>query len=455
MVLNNRLNISSISRIFLLVAATPIIAPTFFIGGSSNSASAFTTIPSSPLNMMKMMQSRSSASTIFISTQSRLMMSDNDSNDSESRDEKNEEAEKLRSKAEELREQVRKLEENLGGDRRPSQYSPPPPPAPIKGRTLKNKKILVIGANGRLGSMVCRNLLRSNPNTEVIAAVHTVSENSSTSRGYGRLSYEVGAEDGIGSIGAAWSAEDRTATFEYNAEVMGDYNLRNLRIVEVELLDPLQCSTITEDIDSVIWCATDFNGNAPRAVASLDFAFLFRAVASPTKGRVEIEGLQNILGGLKNGKQSQKWRSKLDGSSSNAGIDPTSAALDGPNDPISFILVSSSPDIFGNFETPYGEFNGLKRQGERMLRNDFPSLSYSILRMGLFDDNFVAEGLDVLMEEETDEVRQTYYDEENIDVRRENSRKRINRRDAASAIGKALTDDDIVGKTVDLWTAVR
>jgi len=61
------------------------------------------------------------------------------------------------------------------------------------------------------------------------------------------------------------------------------------RVVEVELLDPMQCMTITEDVDSVIWCATDFDGNRPKSVASLNAAFLFRAIASPTKARVEIE----------------------------------------------------------------------------------------------------------------------------------------------------------------------
>eukprot|EP00978_Attheya_sp_CCMP212_P033978 scaffold140115_cov44-Attheya_sp.AAC.5 len=136
--------------------------------------------------------------------------------------------------------------------------------------------------------MVCWHILRNNPDTEVVAAVHYVGEESFTSRGYGRLSYEVGAEDGAGSIGSAWSAEDRVATFEYVDE-MKDYNLRNL--VEVELLDPVQCETICEGVDSVVWCATDVNANQPRAVSGLNVAFLFRAEADPTKGRVEIEGL--------------------------------------------------------------------------------------------------------------------------------------------------------------------
>ena len=70
---------------------------------------------------------------------------------------------------------------------------------------------------------------------------------------------------------------------------MGGYNLNKLRVVEVELLNPVQVRTICEGMDAVIFCATDFEGNRPRAIASLNAAFLFRAVADPLKGRVEIE----------------------------------------------------------------------------------------------------------------------------------------------------------------------
>ena len=105
---------------------------------------------------------------------------------------------------------------------------------------LDGKNILVVGSNGRLGSMVCRRLLRQYPEiANVVAMVHVVGENSETSRGYGRLAYEVGAEDGRGSIGAAWSAEDRTATFEFDEELMTPYNLQKLRIVECEVSSEL------------------------------------------------------------------------------------------------------------------------------------------------------------------------------------------------------------------------
>jgi len=195
------------------------------------------------------------------------------------------EAERLKQQAAKLRQQIRDAEAALGPDRGRGQQVPPetnkPEPAVAvlqQGMSLRNKRVLVAGANGRLGSMVCRYLLREYGSVlkEVVAAVHVVGENSPTARGYGRLAYEVGAEDGVGSIGPAWSSEDRVQTFEYSGEIMGDYNLNKMRIVECELLDPVQCASIVEDVDCVIWCATDFNGNTPRAVSGLNIAFLFQ-----------------------------------------------------------------------------------------------------------------------------------------------------------------------------------
>jgi hypothetical protein len=361
---------------------------------------------------------------------------DNDDNTTGGEDE----ASRLRKRAEDLREQIRKMEATLG-DKRPRNYdmSPPPPSQAADANeetqpcSLKKKRVLVVGANGRLGSMVCRYLLRNNPQTEVVACVHYVGENSMTSRGYGRLSYEVGAEDGVGRIGAAWSSsEDRTATFEY-ADYMKDYNLKNLRLVECELLDPVQCNTICEGVDSVIWCASDFNGNKPRAISGLNVAFLFRAIAAPTKGRVEIEGLRNLLGGLKNSIQERKWKRQRGG-----GGGDSASGVGQSSQPINVALVSTTPEAFADFETPFGTFNGLKREGEDIVKNEFPSLSYTILQMGRYDDNFVPEDLDILFDQSTTNFQE--------------GQRRINRRDAAKAAVDALTDADLVGKTVQVWT---
>jgi len=154
---------------------------------------------------------------------------------SQSNNESEIESQRLKAKAEELRQQIRTLEEQLNSQRKTIRRDT------NKGdngenlnnndslkprRSLKNKRILVVGANGRLGSMVVRYLLRNHPELqEVVAAVHYVG--TASTRGYGRLSYEVGAEDGVGTIGPIWSAEDREATFMYSDE-MKSYNLQKL-----------------------------------------------------------------------------------------------------------------------------------------------------------------------------------------------------------------------------------
>lgn len=180
-------------------------------------------------------------------------------------------------------------------------------------------------------------------------------------------------------------------------------------------------------------CATDFNGNTPRAISGLNIAFLFRAVAAPEKGRVEIEGLTNMLGALKQSKQDRMRIAQMEGN------DPRS---NDSSSPTSFVLVSASPSALKDFETPFGEFNGLKRQGEGIVSNDFPSLTHTVLQMGCFDDNFVEESLDILCEEGS-----------NVEEE-ETARRKINRRDAARAACEALVDDKLQGKKVEVWTAM-
>ena len=56
---------------------------------------------------------------------------------------------------------------------------------------------------------------------------------------------------------------------------------------------------------------------------------------------------------------------------------------------LDFVLVSVMPTAFENFETPFGEFNSIKRQGEQMLLKEYPSLSSTVLQMAFYEDNFV------------------------------------------------------------------
>ena len=380
-------------------------------------------------------------------------VSDENSNDYE--------AQKYQEKADQLREQIRQMEKKIDSDnpRRNNnalyiKEKKVDNDTEEEGKSLKNKRVLILGANGRLGSMITRHLLRTHPELkEVVAAVHYVGE--ATTRGYGRLSYEVGAEDGIGTIGAAWSPEDeRNASFQYDPETMSGYNLNKLRIVEVELLDPVQVQTICDDVDAVIFCATDFEGNRPRAVASLNAAFLFRAVASPTKGRVEIEGVRNVCEGLVASMNERKWKDRLE-----PGSDDVSDTKK-KSSPTQFVLVSTAPDAFGGFETPFGEFNGLKRQGERIVMEEFPSISYSVLQLGKFDDNFVEEGQDLQYTDAEDDT--VVMDgvvmnaqQSSTDSNNDGMQKRINRRDAAVAAVEALLDENIDGKKVQVYTQLR
>jgi hypothetical protein len=183
---------------------------------------------------------------------------DENNEEEEKKNEQNSEqedaAERWKIQAKELREQIQKMEDNLPSrTRSTSSLSSTDEISEVEATInelsynlikknkepasiLDGKRILVVGANGRLGSMVCRKLLRTYPEIkELIAMVHVVGENSETSRGYGRLSYEVGAEDGRGTINPAWDLQDRNAYFEFDEEVMSDYNLQKLRVVEGEV----------------------------------------------------------------------------------------------------------------------------------------------------------------------------------------------------------------------------
>lgn len=471
------------SWIVCVLLCSKIRAVSGFVGASVETRSAI---------------SSSSSSNGLLHT-STLLQSSSSSNNND------EDAAEMKQKAEELREQIRRMEETMGAERQrrqedqdlliPEKEKVATMLADVDKLTLKNKKVLVVGANGRLGSMVCRYLLRSHPEIEeLVAAVHVVGENSNTGRGYGRLSYEVGAEDGRGSIGAAWMGDETyTQSFQYDDETMSTYNLNKLRIVEVELLDPVQCDTIVQTSgnppDCVIWCATDFNANTPRAVSGLNVAFLFRAIADPQKGRVEIEGLQNMLNSLTKARKNAQWTARLTGGSIPGQQSPTSTTTtpattssvasssstttegssqdndeDEDDNPLSFVLVSPAPEVLGNFETPFGEFNAIKRQGEEMLLNDYPSLGKKmVVQMGRYDDNFVEEGQQIQIDEYkknilTNRIENEIENENDNENNNEGQKKdtkytrRINRRDAAKFAVDALTDPSLVNKKVRIWT---
>uniref|UniRef100_A0A7S2YT99 Uncharacterized protein n=1 Tax=Entomoneis paludosa TaxID=265537 RepID=A0A7S2YT99_9STRA len=126
------------------------------------------------------------------------------------------------------------------------------------------------------------------------------------------------------------------------------------------------------------------------------------------------------------------------------------------NDPINFVLVSTDPEALADFETPFGNFIGLKRQGETMMQQDFPSLKSVALQMGRYDDNFVEEGLPISFDTATNSQN------EDAEAESGSSRtpttvvqRKINRRDAARAAVEALTKPELLDQTVQVYTATK
>jgi hypothetical protein len=147
--------------------------------------------------------------------------------------------------------------------------------------------------------------------------------------------------------------------------------------------------------------------------------------------------------------------------------------------PVDILLVSNCPDALSDFETPAGTFLDIKRQGEDMIPNDFPSLSYSVLQFATYEDNFVGEDLELkLMEVQNEKPRITTEQPSssatnNREQKEMNSSaddntslsssqqqqtttkqkvRRINRRDAARAVTEAMIDPDFRGKKIQVWT---
>ena len=157
---------------------------------------------------------------------------------------------------------------------------------------------------------------------------------------------------------------------------------------------------------------------------------------------MEVEGFRNILEGMTKNRISNN-----NDSNNNKKKNPTSV-----------ILLSSSPHAFKDFETPFGSFHGIKRQGEALLQ-EFPSLTHTVLQMNRYNDNFSDESLDlqveaVVMDETTSTTTTTtttVEDYNNVD----RQQRRIHRRDAARMTVDALTDETLQGKTVEVYTAIR
>lgn len=158
--------------------------------------------------------------------------------------------------------------------------------------TLDGKTVLVVGANGLLGSKVVRDLLRGHPRCQVRALVRRASNVDN----YGRLSYEVGAEDGEGDIRLAhhtchpaprspsripqpdlvplprlrcapglllrapWIT--REVTFTATPAMMG-YGLDRLELIEGDVRNEEECRSAVQGVDAVIFCAASSKSESP------------------------------------------------------------------------------------------------------------------------------------------------------------------------------------------------
>ena len=144
----------------------------------------------------------------------------------------------------------------------------------VSSLKLPRCTVAVAGANGRVGSAVCRTLLRDHPQVSVRALVRSASD---PYKGYGRLSYEVGAEDGKMDLRAAWAMDENGGfaapqTIEFDADVQSGYGLDRLEIRECELRYGKDVDEALSGVDAVVWAASAFNSFRQRIPDRLDSA---------------------------------------------------------------------------------------------------------------------------------------------------------------------------------------
>lgn len=98
--------------------------------------------------------------------------------------------------------------------------------------------------------MARRDLLRNSPCRRVRAVVRNVT----VSESFSRLSYEVGAEDGKGTLTPAWTMGGGGWTFEGTRE-MAEYHLERLEVFEGDMLDVDFLPTALRGVDCIVLCA--------------------------------------------------------------------------------------------------------------------------------------------------------------------------------------------------------
>ena len=224
--------------------------------------------------------------------------------------------------------------------------------------SLEGKTVVVCGANGGVGSQCVRELLRAKGGpAEVRALVRDTDEVES----YSRLSYETGAEEGVGSISAPWVS--REISFEFSEERQSDYGLEKLTICAGDVLDQSFANEVVKGADCVIFCAAP---SPPRPGLKLLGQWGKALQGKAPTGSVSAEGVANMAAAL---------NKEFSRSSEKAGA------------PNSFVLLSSSRG------------SDAQRQGEAALKESGLE-SWVVVQPVKLDDFFSVENATVIVSEE-------------------------------------------------------
>lgn len=354
---------------------------------------------------------------------------------------------------------------------------------------LPRSTIAVAGANGRVGSMVCRELLRNHPQVTVRALVRSAKD---PYQGYGRLSYEVGAEDGKMELNPAWRQDEDgrfgTMSMEFDEDVQANYGLDRLEIREADLRYSRDMDECLSDVDAVVWCATSFNefrqripdrlDDAARAIDQRGMAFfelrlgkaLFGeeekedgsdpARREATRGKTADEdGLQCALKVLGQSRRRKATLSQLVGGT------PSGKGALTP------LVLLSAASALGYDEDMWGgapsenEFGFRKRNGEGFVRES--GLPHAIVRSAAIDGLTVEEGLELNLIESPDEKQKEAVKEGGEEAAgavgvadKEARKRRIHPRDVAKLLVSCLEEQDGgaeegSGRVVEAWTYVK
>jgi len=158
--------------------------------------------------------------------------------------------------------------------------------------SLKGTTVLVCGANGFVGSRVVRNLLRMQDGP---AEVRAVVRDAGKLESFSRLSYEIGAEEGKGTISPVWVTRD--VSFEGTEEMKG-YGLGKVKVLSGDLLDSAFVKDAVSGCDSVVYCAAPESNPLASLAPDALFKKLLGSRDTMVDGTVEAEGVQLVATSL-------------------------------------------------------------------------------------------------------------------------------------------------------------